>query len=329
MMKRREFITLLGGAAVAWPLAARAQQSAMPVVGFLNSRTPDDTAHLVAAFRRGLSEIGYVEGRNVTVEYRWGLGHYDRLPALAAELARWPVAVLASSGGDPAMLAAKAATSTIPIVFVGGDPVQMGLAVSFRRPGGNATGISTLSDTLVAKRLGLLLHELVSQAAAIGMLVNPADRGSGAQQTRELQEAARTIGLQIHVLQASTDSEIDTAFESMAQGHIAALIIGSDPFYDTRRDKLVGLAARNAVPAMYQSREYAAAGGLTSYGIDFSESYRQLGVYTGRILKGEKPADLPIVQSTKFELVVNLKTAKTLGLTIPPSVLAIADEVIE
>jgi putative tryptophan/tyrosine transport system substrate-binding protein len=327
-LKRREFITVLGVAA-AWPLMARAQQTAMPVVGFLNSRTPDDTAHLVAAFRRGLSETGYVEGRNVTVEYRWGFGQYDRLPALAAELARPPVAVLASSGGDPAILAAKAATSTIPIVFVGGDPVQMGLAASFNRPGGNVTGISTLSYTLVAKRLGLL-HELVSQAAAIGMLVNPADRGgSGAQQTRELEEATRTIGLQIHVLQASTDSEIDTAFESMAQGRIAALIIGSDPFYDTRRDKLVGLAARNAVPAMYQSREYAAAGGLISYGIDFSESYRQLGVYTGRILKGEKPADLPIVQSTKFELVINLKTAKTLGLTIPPSVLAIADEVIE
>jgi putative tryptophan/tyrosine transport system substrate-binding protein len=328
-MKRRRFITLLGSAAVAWPLAARAQQPAMPVIGFLNSRTPDDTAHLVAAFRRGLSETGYVEGRNVTVEYRWGFGQYDRLPALAAELARPPVAVLASSGGDPAILAAKAATSTIPIVFVGGDPVQMGLAASFNRPGGNVTGISTLSYTLVAKRLGLL-HELVSQAAAIAMRVNPADRGgSGAQQTRELQEATRTIGLQIHVLQASTDSEIDTAFESMAQGRIAALIIGSDPFYDTRRDKLVGLAARNAVPAMYQSREYAAAGGLISYGIDFSESYRQLGVYTGRILKGEKPADLPIVQSTKFELVINLKTARTLGLTIPPSVLAIADEVIE
>jgi putative ABC transport system substrate-binding protein len=327
-MKRRQFIMLLGGAAGAWPLTVRAQQPALPVVGFLNSRTPDDTAHLVAAFHRGLSENGYIEGRNVAVEYRWGLGHYDRLPALAAELARWPVSVLASSGGDPAMLAAKAATSTIPIVFVGGDPVQMGLAVSFRRPGGNVTGISTLADTLVAKRLGLL-HELVSQAAAIGMLVNSGDRGSGAQQTRELQEAARTIGLQIHVLQASTDSEIDTAFESIAQERIAALIIGSDPFYDTRRDKLVGLAARNAVPAMYQSREYAAAGGLISYGIDFSESYRQLGVYTGRILKGEKPADLPIVQSTKFELVINLKTAKTLGLAISRDMLLIADEVIE
>jgi putative tryptophan/tyrosine transport system substrate-binding protein len=326
--RRRDFITLLGGAA-AWPLAARAQQPALQVIGYLSSRTPDDTAHLVAAFRRGLSETGYVEGRNVTVEYRWGFGQYDRLPALAAELARAPVAVLASSGGDPAILAAKAATSTIPIVFVGGDPVQMGLAASFNRPGGNVTGISTLSYTLVAKRLGLL-HELVSQAAAIGLLVNPADRGgSGAQQTRELQEATRTIGLQIHVLQASTDSEIDTAFESLAQGRIAALIIGSDPFYDTRRDKLVGLAARKAVPAMYQSREYAAAGGLISYGVDFSESYRQLGVYTGRILKGEKPADLPIVQSTKFELVINLKTAKALGLTIPPSVSAIADEVIE
>jgi putative tryptophan/tyrosine transport system substrate-binding protein len=326
-MNRREIITLLGGAA-AWPVAARAQQPAMPVIGFLNSRTPDDTAHLVAAFRRGLSETGYVEGQNVTVEYRWGLGQYDRLPALAAELARRPVAVLASSGGDPAMLAAKAATSTIPIVFVGGDPVQMGLAASFNRPGGNATGIAALSDALVAKRLGLL-HELVSQAAAIGMIVNPADRGSAAKQTRDLQEAARTIGLPIHVLQASTDSEIDAAFESVAQGRIAALIIGVDPFYDTRRDRLVALAARYAVPAMYQFREYTAAGGLVSYGIDLSDAYRQLGVYTGRILKGEKPADLPVVLATKFELVINLKTAKVLGLIVPPNLVAIADEVIE
>jgi putative tryptophan/tyrosine transport system substrate-binding protein len=325
-MNRRDLITLLGGAAV-WPVAAGAQQAA-PVIGFLNSRTPDDTAHLVAAFRRGLNETGYVEGRNVTVEYRWGLGHYDRLPALAAELARRPVAVLASSGGDPAMLAAKAATSTIPIVFVGADPAQMGLAASFNRPGGNATGVSAMSDTLGAKRLGLL-HELVSQAAAIGMLVNPADRGSAAKQTRDAREAARAIGLTIQVAQASTDSEIDTAFESMAQGRIAALIIGSDPFYDTRRDKLVGMAAQYSLPAMYQFREYAAAGGLISYGIDLSDAYRQLGVYTGRILKGEKPADLPVLQPTKFELMINLKTAKMLGLTVPPNLLAIADEVIE
>jgi putative ABC transport system substrate-binding protein len=324
---RREFITLLGGAAAVWPLGARAQEPALPVVGFLNSRSPDDTAHLVAAFRRGLSETGYVEGQNVTVEYRWGLGQYDRLPALAAELARRPVTVLASSGGDPAMLAAKAATSTIPIVFVGADPVQMGLAASYSRPGGNATGISALSDMLGPKRLGLL-HELVPQAATIGMLVNPA-YDSGAQQTKDLQEAARVIGLQIQVSQASTDSEIDTAFESMAQGRIAALIIGADPFYDTRRDKLVGMAARYSFPAMYQFREYAAAGGLISYGIDLSDAYRQLGVYTGCILKGEKPGDLPVLQPTKFELVINLKTAKALGLTVPPTLLAIADEVIE
>jgi putative ABC transport system substrate-binding protein len=327
MMRRREFIALLGGAA-AWPLAARAQQPTMPVIGFLNSRTPEDTVHLVAAFRRGLSETGYIEGRNVRVEYRWGLGHYDRLPALAAELAGWPVAVLASSGGDPAMLAAKAATSTIPIVFVGADPVQMGLAASFSRPGGNATGISAMSDTLGAKRLGLL-HELVSQAAEIGMLVNPADRGSAAQQTRDAQDAARAIGLKIQIAHASTDSEIDTAFESMAQGRIAALLIGSDPFYDTRRAKLVGMAARYSFPTMYQFREYAGAGGLISYGIDLSDAYRQLGVYTGRILKGEKPGDLPVLQPTKFELVINLKTATMLGLTVPPNLLAIADEVIE
>jgi putative tryptophan/tyrosine transport system substrate-binding protein len=326
-MRRRRFLALLGGAAVL-PVAARAQQPAMPVIGFLNSRSPDDTAHLVAAFRRGLRETGYVEGQNVTVEYRWGLGQYDRLPALAVELARWPVAVLATSGGDPAALAAKAATSTIPIVFVGGDPVQMGLAASYSRPSGNATGINNLTETLEAKRLGLL-HDLVPQAAAIGMLMNPTFPQVAQQMRRDVQEAARAIGLQIQVSQASTDSEIDTAFESMAQGRIAALIIGSDPFYDTRRDKLVGLAARYAVPTMYQFREYAAAGGLISYGIDLSDSYRQLGVYTGRILKGEKPADLPIVQPTKFDLVINLKTAKTLGLTIPPGVLAIADEVIE
>jgi putative ABC transport system substrate-binding protein len=330
-IKRREFITLLGGVAtpsISWPLAARAQSRAMPVVGFLNSRAPDDTLALVAAFRRGLSEHGYVEGRTVTVEYRWGLGQYDRLPALAAELARRPVAVLVATGGEPAALAAKAATSTIPIVFaIGGDAVQAGLVASYNRPGGNATGISILTNTLEAKRLGLL-NELVPKAASIGLLVNPT-LPQAVLQMKDVQEAARTIGRPIQVAQASTDSEIDQAFESMAQGRIAALIVASDPFYDTRLDKLVALAARHAVPTIFQFREYAAAGGLMSYGIDLPDAYRQVGAYAGRILKGEKPVDLPVTQPTKFEFVINLKTAKALGLIVPAGILAIADEVIE
>jgi putative ABC transport system substrate-binding protein len=328
IMKRREFLTLLGGTAAAWPLAARAQQVAMPVIGFLNSRSEDDTKHLVAAFRRGLSENGYVEGQTVAVEYRWGLGQYDRLPALAAELARRPVTVLVATGGEPAALAAKAVTSTIPLVFaIGGDAVQLGLVTSYNRPGGTVTGISGLTNTLEPKRLGLL-NELVPKAASIGMLVNPAF-SQAVKQIKDVQEAARSISRPIQVAQASTDSEIDKAFEDMAQGRIAALIVAADPFYDTRSDKLVALAARHAVPTIYQFREYAAAGGLMSYGIDFSDVYRQVGAYTGRILKGEKPADLPVMQPTRFEFVINLKTAKALNLTIPPGVLAIADEVIE
>jgi putative ABC transport system substrate-binding protein len=325
-MNRREIISLLGGAA-AWPLTASAQQPAVPAVGFLNSRSPDETAYLVAAFRRGLSETGYIEGQNVTIEYRWGLGQYDRLPALAAEFTRRPVAVLAASGGDPAVQAAMAATSTVPIIFIGSDPVQIGLAATYSRPGGNATGINTLLVTLGPKRLGLL-HDLVPQAALMGMLVNPAFPAV-TQQITDVQKAARSIGLEIQVFQAGTESEIDTAFETMAKGRIAALVLGADPFYDTRRDKLVGLAAHYAIPAMYYLREFAAAGGLISYGIDLPDAYRQLGVYTGRILKGEKPADLPVLQPTKFELIINLKAAKTLGLTLPSGLLAIADEVIE
>jgi putative ABC transport system substrate-binding protein len=326
-IRRREFIFTLGGAA-AWPLAARAQQPAMPVIGYLSSRSPDDTRHLLAAFLRGLNEAGYVEGQNVTIEYRWALGQYDRLPALAAELVRRPVAVLTTTGGEPAALAAKAATSTIPIVFLmGSDPVSAGLVESFNRPGGNATGINILTDTLGAKRLGLL-HELVPQAATIGVLLNPKFQTADSQ-LRDLQQAAAAIGLQIHVLRASTDSELYAAFETVTQQRIAALAVTADPFFDTRRDKLVALAARHAVPTIYQFREFVAAGGLMSYGVDSLDNYRQAGVYTGRILKGANPADLPVMQPTKFEFVINLKTAKALGLTFPSGLFSIADEVIE
>ena len=326
-MKRREFISLLGGA-VAWPLAARAQQPAMPVIGFLNTRSADVSSHLVAALRRGLAENGYVEGQTVTVEYRWANGQYDRIPALAAELANRPMAVLVATGGEPAAMAAKAATSTIPIVFgIGGDPVKLGLVASYNRPGGNATGINILTNVLAAKRLGLL-HELVPKVTTVGFLINPMFP-TAENPLSDTQEAARAIGVQLHVLQASTDHEIDTAFESVAQHGISALAAAADPFFNTRRDKLVALAARHAVPTIYQNREYPVAGGLMSYGIDLADVYRQIGVYAGRILKGAKPADLPVVQPTKFEFVINLKTAKALGLTVPPDVLSLADEVIE
>jgi putative ABC transport system substrate-binding protein len=327
-MRRREFIELLGGAAVAWPLAARAQQPAMPVIGFLSTRSPDESAQMVAAFRQGLAENGTIEGQNVTVEYRWALAQYDRLPALAAELVRRPVAVLVSTGGDVSALAAKAATATIPIVstFIT-DPVGSGLVASLNRPGGNVTGISLLTATLEAKRLGLL-HDLLPLAATVGVLLNP-NNPAAASQLSDMQEAARAIGLQLDVLRASTDREIDTAFESVAQHRIPALLVTSDAFFITRRDKLVALAERHAVPAMYNIREYAAAGGLMSYGIDLSDGYRQIGVYASRILKGTKPADLPVMQPTKFEFVINLKIAKALGLTIPAGLLSFVDEVIE
>ena len=328
MMERRDFITLLGGTAAAWPLAARAQQQMMPVVGFLSTRMANESAHLVAAFRRGLAENGYVEGQNVAVEYRWALGQYDRLPALATELVRRPVAVLASVGGDPAAQAAKAATATIPIVFeIGTDPIKLGLVTSYNRPGGNATGINILTSALEAKRLGLL-RELVPQAAALGVLLNP-NWPAAAGQLSDVEEAARAIGVQTHVLRASTDGEIDTAFVSVAQHSIPALAVASDPFFTSRRDKLAALAARHAVPAMYPFRDYAEAGGLMSYGIDLPEVYRQVGVYAGRVLKGAKPADLPVMQPTKFEFVINLKTAKALGVKFSDNLMSLADEVIE
>jgi putative ABC transport system substrate-binding protein len=326
-MRRREFIALFGGAAV-WPLAAHAQQPALPVIGVLSARSPDQSAHLVAAFRRALAENGYVEGQNVTVEYRWTLGQYDRLPALAVEFARRPVAVLVTTSAEPAALAAKAATATIPIVAnFGADPVEGGFVASLSRPGGNVTGISNLTSTLEAKRLGLL-HDLVPQAATIGVLLNP-NFSPAVSQLSDIQEAARAIALQLHVLRASTDREIDVAFESVAQDSIPALAVAGDPFLNTRRDKLVALAARHAVPTMYPFRDSAVAGGLMSYGIDISEVWRQLGVYAGRVLKGAKPADLPVVQPTKFEFVINLKTAKALGVKISDNLLSLADELIE
>ena len=326
-MKRREFITLLGSMLTAWPLAARAQQPAMPVIGYLSARSPEDTTHLVAAFRRGLAENGYVEGQNVAIEYRWALGQVDLLPVLAAELAGRSVAILVATGGESAALAAKAATSTIPIVFAMGDPVKAGLAASYNRPGGNATGINILSDRIEPKRIGLL-HELVPQAATIGFLVDP-NFPSAEDQSKDVEKAARPIGLHIHVLRAKTDHEIEAAFETVVQHRIGALAVAASPFFDTRRDTLVALAACHAVPTIYHFREFAAAGGLMSYGIDPVDAYRQVGVYAGRILKGAKPADLPVLQPTKFETMINLKTAKTLGIKISDNLLSLADEVIE
>ena len=326
-MKRRDFITLLGGAAAAWPVAGRAQQPAMPVVGFVHARSPDDVAYQVAAFRHGLGEAGYIEGESVSIQYRFALGDYGQLPEMAAELVRRPVAVLVA-GSDPAALAAKAATSNIPIVFaVGSDPIKLGLVASVSRPGGNATGMNILTSALEAKRLGLL-HALMPQAAIIGVLVNP-NNSTAESQLRDLHEAARAIGLQIHELRSSTDAEIDAAFEAVAQQHITVLAVAADPFLDTRRDKIVALAQHHSVPAMYQFREHAVAGGLMSYGIDLPDVYRQLGIYTGQILKGTKPAELPVLQPTKFEFVINLKTAKRLGVKFSDDLLSIADEVIE
>jgi putative tryptophan/tyrosine transport system substrate-binding protein len=327
-VKRRAFITLIGGAVAAWPLAARAQQPAMPTIGYLSARSPEDTPHLVEAFRRGLKEAGFVEGQNVTVEYRWAFGQHDRLPALAADLVRKPVAVLVSTGGESAALAAKAATSTIPIAFIiGGDPVKLGLAATYSQPGGNATGISIMTSTLEPKRLELL-RELVPQASTIGVFLDP-NFPPYEGQLRDLREAARELGLQVQELRVSTDTEIEQAFETVARQHIAAVMVVAGPFFDTRREKLVTSATRYAVPAMYHFREFTVAGGLVSYGIDSRVSYRQIGVYAGGILKGEKVADLPIIQPTKFELVINLKTAKALGLKVPLTLQVAADEVIE
>jgi len=327
-MKRREFITLLGGAA-AWPLAARAQQAAVPVIGFLSAEWPDVFADRLRAFQEGLSEAGYVEGRNSAIEYRWAEGRNDQLPALVAELVRRQVSVIVAAGSTPAVLAARKATITIPILFqIAVDPVQLGLVTSLRRPGGNLTGVVTLNVEVAAKRLEVL-HELVPTATIVALLVNPTNPILTEATTRDLQAAARALGLQLHVLHASSEREIDAAFATLVQLRAGALVIGADALFNSRSEQLAALTIRHRVPAIYQYREFVSAGGLMSYGTPVVDTYRPLGVYTGRILKGEKPADLPVQQATKIELIINMKTAKTLGLTVPFPLLGRANEVIE
>ena len=327
--KRRELITLLGGAAAAWSLVARAQQPAMPIVGFVSPGSAEATVRRAAAFGKGLNETGYVEGQNVMVEYHWLQGQYDRLPSLMADLVRRRVAVIATPGSNPVSLAAKAATTTIPIVFaVGDDPVKHGLVASLARPGGNATGINFFSAEAIAKRLGLL-HELVPKAVRVAVLVNPANASTAETTLRELPEAARTLGLQIQVINASTGREIEAAFATLVRERADALFVAPDTFFASRRVQFATLAMRHAIPSAHTNRQYVEAGALMSYGTNPLDYYRQIGVYTGQILKGAKPGDLPVQQSTKFEFVINMQTARALGLEVPNSLQLLADEVIE
>jgi ABC-type uncharacterized transport system substrate-binding protein len=328
-MQRREFISLLGGSAAAWPLAARAQQAAMPVIGFLDSRAADAMTSRLGAFRQGLKELGFAEGENVSVVYRWAENRFDRLPELAAELVRRQATVIVTTGGPAVAFATKAATTTIPVVFgVADDPVRLGLVASLARPGGNLTGINFLVGELAAKRLELL-RALVPAATRVAVLVNPADATNTESTLRDVEPAARAMGLQIQVLNASTSREIDAAFATLVRERPDALFVGNDAFFNARRVQLVLLVGRHGLPAIYWDREFAEAGGLMTYGSNIVDVYRQIGVYAGRILKGAKPADLPVVQSTKFELVINAQTARMLGVTVPPTLLATADEVIE
>src|SRR5271169_467057 len=326
---KRGFIAGLGGAAVAWPLAVRAQQPAMPMVAVIGGGSANASTRLVTAFRKGLNEPGYVEGQNVTVEYHWLEGHYDRLPALMSDLVRRQVAVIATPGSNVAALAAKAATATIPIVFgVGSDPVRLGLVPSLARPGGNATGINIVSQEVTAKRLRLL-HDLVPKAIRIAVLVNPANASSAETALRDVREAAAIMGLQIQIFNATTIGEIDAAFATLARERPDALFVAGDSFFTSRAVQFATLTAANKIPATYSQRDFVAAGGLMSYEADFADTFHQVGVYTGRILKGARPADLPVLQPTKFEFIINLQTARVLGIEVPPAVLSIADEVIE
>jgi putative tryptophan/tyrosine transport system substrate-binding protein len=327
-MRRRDFIALVGGAAAAWPLAARAQQPAAPIIGFLNPASPTEFAYRVAAFRRGLGELGYVEDRNVKIEYRWGQHQYDRLSELATDLVQHQVAAIAATGGVPSVRAAKTATSGIPIVFTfEGDPVEFGLVASLNHPGGNVTGITLISSLIVPRRIGLL-HDLIPGIKTIAVLMNSTSPGNKVE-VAAADQAARTFGWQVRVLSASGNGDFDAAFQPLTQERVDALLVCTDPIFESQRDQIIALAAHHEVPAIYALREYPMSGGLMSYGASITDLYRQAGVYVGRILKGERPADLPVMQASKFEFVINLKTAKALGLTVPPNLLIAADEVIE